>query len=311
VRATPDTGNPSGVQCRGMRAVARRAWPHWQALRVNTCELTDPAETRHVRVVLFERLDPGEQTQLAPAYIPGHRNSYDVLSVNVNLPLQGSGADLVEPLGGEVGYRPEGLYSQAMPGPNPRPPEGHVQVNIYLHATGPSGARMVTLDEIAGAIAGLDVDRLSRMRLVEGEYVEADGTVREALEVCWEEIMGRPITYPDPPCVSAPVIFPITATPWTDAPDRPGVEVKRFAGLKHTGVSMELLRLGDGARLPAQALVGSRFVAVLAGRIRFDGACVHDLSVMFGGPGQVFGELEAEANSLLWMVNWQEPGHVD
>lgn len=296
----------SWAQYVDMRSVQRRVWPHWTSLRVNTCELIGPSANRVVRVVLFERLEPGEPTQLAPAFIPRHRNSYDVLSVSLKLPIPGSSVDPLEPLGGELIYRPECLLSEAMPGPVPVPPEEHVEVNIYLHTEGPSGAPMITLDQIETCVAKLDRDHPGRLMLERGEYLQDGGIVREALEVCWEEIHNRPMIYSELPAVSAPVIFPIPATPWSSFPDRTGTEVKRFAAIKNTGVSMELLRLDEGASLPSEVLGLSRFVAVLAGRIRYKDQTLDDLSVIFGGPSQKFGRIHAENRSLLWAVNWED-----
>ena len=90
-------------------------------------------------------------------YVPRHRNSYDVLFVNLKFPLPGSGPNLAEPIGGTLTYRPECLWSEGGTTYAATPPvSGHIEVNIYLQSEGSSGEPMVTLRQVASAVASLD-----------------------------------------------------------------------------------------------------------------------------------------------------------
>lgn len=297
------------AQHRDLRQVQRSPWPHWTSLRVNTCELLDPSGGRVVRVVCFERLEPGDVTQMSAGYVPRHRNSYDVLAVNLKLPLPDSGLDPVEPIGGHVSLRPECLLWQGGSGmPVPAPITDHVEINIYLHSEGPSGEPMITLDRLAAAVAKLDSDHPGHMRHEHGEYLEPDGTLREALEVCWETVMGRPFAYSDPPRLGVPLTMPMGAYPWYSSSEQPGVHVKPFITIGAMGPSLKLVKLDEGADLDGVMLDGHRFVSVLAGGIRYDGQHVGDLNVIFGSPGDQLGPIVAEQPSLLWVVDWNANG---
>jgi hypothetical protein len=272
----------------------------------NTYEFVDREHGRVVRVFSVERLEPGDTTQMALEYVPRHRNSYDVLFVNLKFPLPGSGPNLAEPIGGTLTYRPECLWSEGGTTYAATPPvSGHIEVNIYLQSEGSSGEPMVTLRQVASAVASLDREQPGCLQHARGEYLAPDGTVREALEVCWERIVGGKFPYPDPPPLDFPLTFPVAAYPWHPSPSEHGVQYKSFVSVNATGPFVKLVRLDEGAELGSVSLDEHRLVAVLAGRVRYESESLSDLNVLFGSPGTVLAQMVAEEPTLLWVVQWR------
>ena len=214
-----------------MRQVERRRWAHWTALRANTWELAARDGRRDVRVQCFERLEPSDVngTQLTADYVPSHRNIFDVFVLNVRLPLSG-GPELADrklerparlPAGGLALCRGKPMSQSTAP-PNP----DHVLINVYVQTQGPGGQPLLTLDRIATAADHVSETGEGRLVRERGEYVAPDGQVREALEVCWESVMGHPYPFPDPPAVDGMVKFSLAAYPWRESACGSGVKVK-------------------------------------------------------------------------------------
>ncbi len=250
-----------------MRQVKPRRWPHWTALCTNTCELATGDGRRNVRVQCFERLEPSgvNRTQMAADYVPSHRNIFDVFVLNARLPLAADPGEQIENFGGELTYRPEGLlFSGGQPTSQSTAPPNrdHVLVNVYLQTEGPGGQPLLTLDRIAAAADHLSEIKEGRLARERGEYVAPDGQVREALEVCWESVMGHPYPFPDPPPVDGMVKFSLAAYPWREC--GPGMKVKTIAKFGDIGPSFSFLKLETGAELASRHLENYTFAAVIA-----------------------------------------------
>jgi hypothetical protein len=290
-----------------MSKVRRSPWPHWTSFSPNTHEFIDPAGDHRIRVVCFERLHPGgEGTIMSAGYVPSHANSYDVLFANLQLPLPDAGRDPVDPIDGILAMRPESLFTQGRSAMPAQPPAtDHIQVNIYLHVEGPSGEPLITLPELAAMVAKLEREQPDRVRADKGEYVAADGTVHELLEVCWERRMGRKFRYPKPPRLNVPLVLPVNAYAWSASAVDSGVHIKPFLSISAGGPVIKLVKLDKGAKFATTRLDKHRFIAVLAGAVNDRGKSLSDLSVLYGPPGEMFGTLVAEQPTLLWVVDWQ------
>lgn len=290
-----------------MSQVRRSPWPHWTSFNPNTHEFIAPTGDHRIRVVCFERLHPGgEGTIMSASYVPSHANSYDVLFANLKLPLPDAGRDPVDPIDGILSMRPESLFTQGRGAMPAQPPAtDHIQVNIYLHVDGPSGEPMIMLPELVETVAELERDQPDRVRADKGEYVAADGTVHELLEVCWEKRMGRKFRYPQPPRLSVPLVLPVNAYVWAASRTDPGAHIKPFLSIAAGGPVIKLVKLDKGAKLGAKKLDKHRFMAVLAGAVRDHSNTSGELSVLYGPPGESFGTLVAEQPTLLWVVDWQ------
>jgi hypothetical protein len=292
-----------------MRQVKPRRWPHWTALCTNTSELATTDERRNVRVQCFERLEPSDvnRTQMAASYVPSHRNIFDVFVLNARLPLTADPSSQIENLGGELTYRPEGLL---FPGGKPTsqstapPNRDHVLVNVYLQAEGAGGQPLLTLDRIAAAADHLSKAGKGRLARERGEYIAPDGQVREALEVCWESVMGHPYPFPDPPAVDGMVRFSLAPYPWRESALGSGVKVKTIAKFGDIGPSFSFVKLETGAEVASRRLGSYTFAAVIAGRIRGAAGDLDELHVMLGAPGDEISSLRADKPTLLWLVNW-------
>lgn len=292
-----------------MRQVERRRWPHWTALSANTCELAARDGRRDVRVQCFERLEPSDVngTQLTAAYVPSHRNIFDVFVLNVRLPLSGDLSAQIENLSGQLVYRPEGLLfaggkpmSQSTAPPN----TDHVLVNVYVQTQGPGGQPLLTLDRIAAAADHLSETGPGRLVRERGEYIAPDGQVREALEVCWESVMGHPYPFPDAPAVDGMVKFSLAAYPWRESSCGTGMKVKKIAAFGDNGPSFSFAKFEAGAEVAARRLHKHTFAAVIVGRVSNRLLNLDESHVMLASPGDEIGSLRAEKPTLLWLVDW-------
>jgi hypothetical protein len=302
----PDGGQPQIVN---MRQVERRRWPHWTALCANTWELAASDGRRDVRVQCFERLEPSDLngTQLTANYVPSHRNIFDVFVLNVRLPLSGDPSSQIENFSGQLVYRPEGLLfaggkpmSQSTAAPN----TDHVLVNVYVQTQGSGGQPLLTLDRIAAAADHVSETGEGRLARERGEYIAPDGQVREALEVCWESVMGHPYPFPDPPAVDGMVKFSLAAYPWRESACGPGVKVKAIAAFGDTGPSFSFAKFEAGSEVAARRLRKHTFAAVIAGRISNRLLNLDESHVMLASPGDEIGSLRADKPTLLWLVDW-------
>jgi hypothetical protein len=292
-----------------MRQVKPRRWPHWTALCTNTWELATGDGRRNVRVQCFERLEPSDvnRTQMAASYVPSHRNIFDVFVLNARLPLAADPSEQIEDFGGDLTYRPEGLLfsggkptSQSTAPPN----RDHVLVNVYLQTEGPGGQPLLTLDRIAVAADHLSKAGEGRLARERGEHVAPDGQVREALEVCWETVMGHPYPFPDPPPVDGMVKFRLASYPWRESAPGSGVKVKTIAKFGDIGPSFSFVKLETGAEVASRRLRRYTFAAVIAGRISGTALDIGEMNVMLGGPGDEIGSLRADKPTLLWLIDW-------
>lgn len=292
-----------------MRQVKPRRWPHWTALCTNTWELAASDGRRNVRVQCFERLEPSDvnRTQMAADYVPSHRNIFDVFVLNARLPLSADLSSQIENFGGELVYRPEGLHfsggkptSQSTAPPN----RDHVLVNVYLQTEGPGGQPLLTLDRIAAAADHLSKTGEGRLARERGEYVAPDGQIREALEVCWESVMGHPYPFPDPPPVDGMVKFGLASYPWRESACGPGVKVKAIAAFGGIGPSFSFVKLETGAEVPSRRLRRYTFAALIVGRVSATGGDLDEMHVMLGGPGDKISSLRADKPTLLWLIDW-------
>jgi hypothetical protein len=292
-----------------MRQVERRRWAHWTALRANTWELAARDGRRDVRVQCFERLEPSDVngTQLTADYVPSHRNIFDVFVLNVRLPLSGDLSSQIENFSGQLVYRPEGLLfaggkpmSQSTAAPN----TDHVLINVYVQTQGPGGQPLLTLDRIATAADHVSETWEGRLVRERGEYVAPDGQVREALQVCWESVMGHPYPFPDPPAVDGMVKFSLAAYPWRESACGSGVKVKEIAKFGDIGPSFSFVKLEAGAEVAAQRLPKHTFAAVIAGRVSNSALDLDELHVMLASPGDEISSLRAAKPTLLWLVDW-------
>jgi hypothetical protein len=304
--APPDGGQPQIVN---MRQVERRRWPHWTALSANTWELATRDGRRDVRVQCFERLEPGDvnRTQLTAEYVPSHRNIFDVFVLNARLPLSGDQSSRIENFSGQLIYRPEGLLfaggkpmSQSTAPPN----TDHVLVNVYVQTQGPGGQPLLTLDRIATAADHVSETGEGRLVRERGEYVAPDGQVREALEVCWESVMGHPYPFPDPPAVDGMVKFSLAAYPWRESACGSGVKVKEIATFGDIGPSFSFAKFEAGAEVAARRLHKHTFAAVIVGRVSGKMLNLDESDVMLASPGDEISSLRADKPTLLWLVHW-------
>jgi hypothetical protein len=247
------------------------------------------------------------RTQMAASYVPSHRNIFDVFVLNARLPLAADPSEQIEDFGGELTYRPEGLLfsggkptSQSTAPPN----RDHVLVNVYLQTEGPGGQPLLTLDRIAVAADHLSKAGEGRLARERGEHVAPDGQVREALEVCWETVMGHPYPFPDPPPVDGMVKFRLASYPWRESAPGSGVKVKTIAKFGDIGPSFSFVKLETGAEVASRRLRRYTFAAVIAGRISGTALDIGEMNVMLGGPGDEIGSLRADKPTLLWLIDW-------
>jgi hypothetical protein len=306
------TGVPPGggqPQIVNMRQVERRRWPHWTALNANTWELAARDGRRDVRVQCFERLEPSDVngTQLTAGYVPSHRNIFDVFVLSIRLPLSGDLSSQIENFSGHLLYRPEGLFfagGKPMSQTTAPPNTDHVLVNVYVQTQGPSGQPLLTLDRIAAAADHVSEAGHGRLVRERGEYIVPDGQVREALEVCWESVMGHPYPFPDPPAVDGIVKFSLVAYPWRDSACGSGVKVKKIATFGDNGPAFSFAKFEAGAEVAARRLHKHTFVAVIAGRISSRLLNLDESHVMLASPGDEISSLRADKPTLLWLVGW-------
>lgn len=293
------------AQVMDMRSIHASPWPHWNLLRTNTHEFHDPHGERSVRVVACERLEPGQRTFMSPEYVPRHRNIFDSIYIQVQLPLPTSEHDPADPIGGTLVYRPEGLVWEGGSGVDLSPRfTGRSEVNVFLHSNGASGEPLIHLDEIPEVLTALERSGQGEVNRARNEYVDENGAPHELMHVAWERKAGRPFPFPDPAPLGAAMRFPILAYPWCRSPEDGAVRVRPIARFGARGPAFKLVQLDHAAQIPGGSFEGHRFIAVLAGAVHYGGSTLKDLAVVFAASDDWMETMIAETPTLLWIVEW-------
>ncbi|HZP29212.1 MAG TPA: hypothetical protein VFC99_09695 [Acidimicrobiia bacterium] len=184
---------------------------------------------------------------------------------------------------GAVAYFPEGAFYG--------PQQGHGGLLLGLQYGEASGSGFMSYDRLAEG----------NKRLAEGpgrfeggvyRFVDADGKPRnmDGYEAIWQEMHGRPVTYPKPRYEQIVVMEPERFA-WTPT-DEPGVERKHLATFTERQTSVGFLRYASGARHRVHDRRSPELHFVLEGALRCGGALHKRWTALKFDP---FDDLDLEA----------------
>jgi hypothetical protein len=194
-------------------------------------------------------------------YSPRHRHAWD----QVRFCLEGW-----VPLGqnlrldaGEVAYFPEGVSY----GPHEGGPD---RIVLLLQFGGASGEGYLGTEQLRRGR-----EALARQGTFEGgvfRRTSGEGKInQDAYEAIWQEVTGRPITYPKPR-YKTPIVMRPDAFKWHDEAGAPGVRRKTIGRFDERGLVLEFLAIDRGSALAFQPEAARRFLFVHKGQGRADGA---------------------------------------
>lgn len=234
-----------------------------------------------------------------------HRHFWEKLLIDIELPLPGSGLDPIEPIGGYVRYHPEGAWYGPFDVYRKRVgPDDRVIVHCHLHTEGSAYRPFQTISSMKEHMAKMSQSRNDSWG--PDWYIGFDGEKQwdenPAQAMAWESWQQARIKFKEPPISDELIKLNVNAFPWY--PQGGGVSIKPIAAFNAQGPIVSLIRLEEGARLPAKALNDHRIFAVLAGNVTVGGVPAKERVAVFGSPGDQFQEVVATEPSLIWLVRW-------
>lgn len=220
----------------------------------------------------------------AGRFSPEHRHNFD----QVRLLLSGRsdyGGWIMEE--GDCGYFPESVFY----GPQTQEEDARI---LTLQFPGDSAAYYPTAEEVAATTRKLKEADQDFGR--GGTGTDANGESRDAFELVWEELQGKPIGYA-PPRYGSPVIIKPDHFRWKN--DKYGREIRHLGRFGDSRLTISNVRLSNGDLLGPQdaddAMAGE-FWFLIKGRATIDGhQFAHHSGFFFDGEQAVAPDhVEAE-----------------
>jgi uncharacterized RmlC-like cupin family protein len=175
---------------------------------------------------------------------------------------------------------------------------------VFLQTTfmGPSGIPLPPPEELMRARSEL---RRSG-EIADGIYRPHSGPPQDATEAAVEWLTGRKSTYPEPR-VSDYTVVHAPNVPWVPVSD--GVQVKHLAYMFETGPNVKLVRLRQGAAIPAGLSRSQQARYVIEGSIRWNGEAYDAISTMYYPAGCDYPEsVGASESAIVLVIQWVNAG---
>lgn len=146
----------------------------------------------------------------------------------------------------------------------------------------------------------------------QGKFVWADdGRKQDGWEAQLQEVLGRPVEYPEPPFETYLAVRS-AKVPWSAHPDVAGVRVKPLGHFTATGPRVHLVELAPGAELPARSAAGTLEIAcVHRGSVAFseDPGVEHEPTTFrYVPPGVATGAVAGVQAAEVLLVEWAPDG---
>jgi hypothetical protein len=236
-----------------------------------------------------------------------HRHFWEKLLIDLEFPLPGSGLDPIEPIGGYVRYHPEGQWYGPFNVYRKRVgPDDRVIVHCHLHTEGSAYRPLQTISSMKEHMTQLMRDRNDPWG--PDWYIGYDGERRvdenPAQAATWEAWQQKRIQFNEPPLSDDFIKLNVNACPWYPHARYAGVKIKPIAAFNAQGPITSLIRMEQGASLPAAVLRDHRIYAVLAGNVMLGDEPVKERVAVFAAPGDELPVMTATEPSLIWVVRW-------
>jgi hypothetical protein len=236
-----------------------------------------------------------------------HRHFWEKILIDLELPLPDSGLDPIEPIGGYVRYHPEGAWYGPFDVYRKRVgPDDRVIVHCHLHTEGSAYTPLQTISSMKEHMAQAMQQRNDAWG--PDWYIGFDGEKQwdenPAQALAWEFWQQKRIQFKEPPISDELIKLNVNAFPWYPHPIHKDVRIKPIAAFNAQGPITSLIRLEEGASLPARVLRDHRILAVLAGDVLLGEQPIRERIAVFGSPGDEVPKLTATEPSLLWLVRW-------
>jgi hypothetical protein len=236
-----------------------------------------------------------------------HRHFWEKLLIDLEFPLPDSGLDPIEPIGGYVRYHPEGQWYGPFDVYRKRVgPDDRVIVHCHLHTEGSAYRPLQTISSMKEHMARLMHERNDPWG--PDWYIGFDGERRvdenPAQAATWEAWQQQRIQFNEPPLSDDYIKLNVNACPWYPHPRHKGVKIKPIAAFNAQGPMTSLIRLEEGAILPASKLQDHRIYAVLAGKVTLGDESLSERVAVFAVPGDELPPMTASEPSLVWVVRW-------
>ena len=162
---------------------------------------------------------------------------------------------------GAIAYFPEGTFYG--------PQQGHGGLLLGLQYGEASGAGFMSYDRLAEGNKRLAEGTSGHFEGGTYRYVDDDGKQRnkDGYEAIWEEIHGRPVSYPKPRYERVIVLYP-EAFAWVPSSDEPGIARKHLASFTERGTRVEFVSYDAGATHRVHDLRSPELHFVLDGTLR-------------------------------------------
>jgi len=284
---------------------------------------------RTVRVRSFYRLNPGDVHERNKRVRSGgadvsekdlkdratkearegrHRHFWEKILIDLELPLPDSGQDPIEPIGGYVRYHPEGAWYGPFDVYRKRVgPDDRVIVHCHLHTEGSAYRPLQTISSMKEHMGKLMHERNDPWG--PDWYIGFDGErcvdENPAQAATWEAWQQKRIAFNEPPLSDEYIYLNVNACPWYPHPRHEGVKIKPIAAFNAQGPITSLIRLEEGASLPASVHRDHRVYAVLAGNVLLGDEPAKERVAIFAAPGDELPAMTATEPSLVWLVRWQ------
>lgn len=278
----------------------RSPWVHRKVEGGKLIELVDPRDQRVFRCNVDFRV-PGQIVR--ESYSPRHHHNFDQIRFIISGQLNGS----VDSFTGTCAYHPEGVFYGPQSNEEKTIPEGQCVARLILQTQGPTFAPFHTKDEIDAASQKIIDEGLGRMDRDAGVVTWQDGMVQDGYEAAWERATGEKLVYPRGRFAD-PVVIKTEAFEWCASNQAQGVWVKPLARFNASGPKVKVVKLDPGAKLPAGCSDTHQVVAVLVGCLQYEGTPVVQSSLVYCPPESAYGEMFADAESLLLFVEYQPRG---
>lgn len=154
---------------------------------------------------------------------------------------------------------------------------------------------------------GEAMQELARHGTIDGGiYRSGDGTKRNLEAAVAEHLTGKKFARKKP-LMGAPLTIHTDELPWTSYAE--GVSVKHIVYASSTGPNIKLVRLDEGAVLPAGVSACQQARYVIEGGILWGGEEYSSVSMMYYPPNANYPETVAKADSTtLFIAQWTNVG---
>jgi len=227
---------------------------------------------------------------------PRHRHNFEQIRFELTGTLDYARDGKIEP--GMVGYFPEGVYYGPQTVEGEAGSDGEVLTLVYQFG-GASGGGFVSNDEAAAAADELR----KRGEFKKGVYraSSADGSAPnlDGFQAVWEEIMGRPLEYPQPrydrPFVMNPRNFA-----WLPVAGQPGVYTKSLGVFTECETRIEFVKIERGATFSSSGMQrGIFFVVEGAGSVH--GEQLRRFTTTYSEPGELMSFSASDDVEMLYV----------